>query len=159
MKDSQKKLLLYGGIAVGTYYFVLQPLLVKLGIIQSPQQAAQAAQQTQNIQDYINNATQSQQPTKSVGEWQIIANRIYEDLKFSSISDDTSDAVAQIARPQNDADVALLYQTFGQRQEYAFGIPYGGLKDLTQFVASNLSTDDIAVINNNYSRKGIKFRY
>lgn len=159
MKDSQKKILLNVGIAVGAYYFVLKPVLVKLGIMQSPEQAAQTAQQQQNIQDYINSATATQQPSKSVGEWQIIANQIYDDLKFSSISDNTGDAVYQICRVKNDADVAILYQTFGQRQEYAFGIPYGGLKDIVQFVNSNLSTSDINTINNNYSRKGIKFNY
>lgn len=159
MKDSSKKLLIYGGVAVGAYYFVLKPLLIKLGIVESPEQAAQREQQTQNIQEYITSSTTTQQPTKSVGEWQIIANQIYQDLKFSSIADNTSDAVAQITRVKNDADMAMLYQTFGTRQKYFFGLPYGGLMDLQQFVTASLSSGDIAVINNNYRRKGIKYQF
>lgn len=159
MKDSSKKLLIYGGVAVGAYYFVLKPLLIKLGIVESPQQAAQREQQTQNIQEYITSSTTTQQPTKSVGEWQIIANQIYQDLKFSSIADNTSDAVAQITRVKNNADFGFLYQTFGTRQKYFFGLPYGGLMDLQQFVTASLSSGDIAVINNNYRRKGIKYQF
>ena len=159
MKDNQKKLLIYGGVAVGAYYLIIKPFLIKLGIVESPQQAAQKEQQTQNIQDYISSSTATQQPTKGVGEWQIISNQIYQDLKFSSIADNTSDAVAQLTRVKNGADFALLYQTFGTRQKYFFGVPYGGLMDLQQFVTASLSNSDIAVINNNYSRKGIKYQF
>lgn len=156
---STKDILIYGAIIGGGYYFVLRPFLVKLGILESPEQIAQQTEQTQNVQTYIEKAISSQKPTKSIGEWQIIANQIYKDLKFASVSDDKDDAVYQICRVQNDADFALLYKNFGNRQEYYFGIPVEGLKDLQQFVQSNLSNSQINTINSNYSRKGIKYKF
>jgi DNA helicase-2/ATP-dependent DNA helicase PcrA len=56
-------------------------------------------------------------------------------------------------------DIAVLYKAFGKRQEFYFGIPYGGLRDLMAFITSNLSSDAIATINDNYKRKNIKFRF
>jgi hypothetical protein len=156
---STKNILITGALIGGGYYFVLRPLLVKLGILQSPEQIAQTTEQTQNVQSYIQSAISSQTPTKSVGEWQVIANQIYQDLKFASVSDDKNDAVYQLCRVQNDADVATLYKNFGSRQEYYFGIPVEGLKDLQQFVSSNLSNQEINTINSNYSRKGIKYKF
>ena len=156
---STKNILIYGALIGGGYYFVLRPFLVKLGILQSPEQIAQTTEQTQNVQTYIDTTIASQTPTKSVGEWQVIANQIYQDLKFASVSDDKEDAVYQICRVQNDADVATLYKNFGTRQEYYFGIPVEGLKDLQQFVSSNLSDQQINTINKNYSNKGIKYKF
>lgn len=146
------------GAGIG-YFLIIKPLLVKLGIIKSAAELAQEASQTMNVSSYISNALQSQSPTKYIGEWQLIADNLYNDLKFSGASDNKSDAGYQVARVQNDADFAALYQTFGKRQEYFFGVPYGGLQDLVQFVTGNLSRADLNIINNNYASKGIKFRW
>jgi hypothetical protein len=157
-KDGQQ-IIKYTLVAAGAYFFIIKPVLVKLGIVKSAQELQQEASQQQNIQDYVSQSLAKQMPTKSKGEWQIIANNIYNDLKFSGASDNKSDAGYQVARVQNDADFALLYDTFGQRQEYFFGIPTGGLQDLVQFITSNLNKADIAKINDNYTRKGMKFRF
>jgi hypothetical protein len=157
--NSTKNILIYGAVIGGGYFFVLRPLLVKLGILQSPEQIQQQTEQTQNVQTYIQSAISAQKPTKSVGEWQVIANQIYQDLKFASVSDDKDDAVYQLCRVQNDADVALLYKNFGNRQEYYFGIPVEGLKDLQQFVNGNLSDHQINTINSDYSKKRIKYKF
>ena len=159
ISNQNKKILTYAiGIGAG-YFFVVQPLLVKLGIIQSPAQKQQEIEQGQNIDTYLQQSLSSQTPTKSKGEWQIIANNIYNDLKSSSVSDNKSDAGYQLQRVQNDADFSILYDTFGKRQEYFFGIPTGGLQDLVQFIIGNLDRTEINKINDNYSRKGIKFRF
>jgi hypothetical protein len=146
------------GIGAG-YFLILKPILIKLGFMQSDAQIKQDLTQTQNIQDYLNQSIITQTPTKSRGEWQIIANNIYNDLYHSGISDNKSDAGMQIARVQNDADFSVLYDTFGQRQEYFFGVPTGGMQDLVQFIIGNLNRTEINKINDNYSRKGIKFRF
>jgi hypothetical protein len=159
ISNQNKKILTYAvGIGAG-YFFVLQPLLVKFGIIKSPALRKQELEQTQNIEDYLNKALLTQAPTKSKGEWQIIANNIYNDLSQSSIADNKSDAGYQVSRVQNDADFSLLYDTFGKRQEYYFGFPTDGLQDLVQFIVGNLDRTEINKINDNYSRKGIKFRF
>lgn len=119
----------------------------------------QEQSQQQNISDYVNQSLAKQTPTKSKGEWQLIADNIYNDLKFSGIADNKSDAGYQVARVQNDADIATLIQVFGLRQESFFGINTGGLQNLPQFIIGNLSKSAIATINDNYARKGIKFRF
>lgn len=154
-----QKLLLYVAIGGGAYFLILKPLLVKLGILKSTLELQQEQSQKENIDAYVNNSLKIQTPTKSKGEWQIIADQIYNDLKFSGIADNKSDAGYQISRVQNDADIALLIQIFGMRQESFFGINTGGLQNLPQFIIGNLSKSDIAKINDNYSRKNIKFRF
>jgi hypothetical protein len=154
-----QKLLLYAAIGGGAYFLILKPLLVKLGVLKSTLELQQEKSQQENIDNYINSSLKNNTPTKSKGEWQIIADQIYNDLKFSGVSDNKSDAGYQVARVQNDADVALLIQVFGMRQESFFGINTGGLQNLPQFIIGNLSKNDIAKINDNYARKNIKFRF
>jgi hypothetical protein len=157
-KDTQKILLYAAGIGAG-YYFVLQPLLIKFGLVRDPKLVKQDIEQQQNVDQYVDNSLKAQQPTKTLGEWQLIANQIYNDLKFASVSDDKSDAAYQISRVKNDADVASLIKTFGTRQEYYFGVPLYGLQDFVTFVTSNLDRSELDKINNNYYRKGIKFKF
>jgi hypothetical protein len=154
-----QKILLYAAIGGGAYFLILRPLLIKLGILKSSLELKQEQNQKENIDSYINDAIKTQNPTKSIGAWQIIADQIYNDLKFSGASDNKSDAGKQVTRVQNDADVALLIKVFGMRQETFFAIPVGGLQNLPQFIIGNLSKSDIAIINNNYASKKIKFRF
>jgi hypothetical protein len=155
--DTQK-LLIYAAVIGGGYFLVLKPLLIKLGIVQDPALAAQSAAQSQNVSDYVSSAVASQTPTKTRGEWQLIADSIYTDLSQILINN-RSDAVYQLARPQNDADVALLIDTFGQRQQNWFGFSAGSTQTLPAFVTQTLTNSDINTVNNNYQRKGIKFQF
>lgn len=148
-----QKLLLYTAIGGGAYFLILKPLLIKLGVLKSALELEQDYTQKVNIDAYINNSIKTQTPTKSKGEWQIIADQIYNDLKFSGIADNKSDAGYQVARVQNDADIATLIQVFGMRQESFFGINIGGLQNLPQFIIGNLDKSEIAKINDNYARK------
>ena len=159
INQSTEKIVIYAVGAGITYFLIVKPLLVKLGIVKSAAELAQERINAGNINTYIDNAIRSQTPTKSVGEWTIIANNIYESLRYSGIADDKDNAVYQLARAKNDADVATIYKAFGQRQEYLFGLPYGGLQNLTNFVKSNLSDNDLIIVNSNYRRKGIKFTF
>ena len=112
------------------------------------------------VNNWIVNNTAVQAQTKSDTEWKIIADQIYEDLKYSALNDQKEDAVYQLCRVKNDTDFSVLYKFFAKRQTYWFPpIPDGGLKNLVQVVLSNLSKDQIFRVNNNYERKGIKFRY
>ena len=154
-----QKLLLYTAIGGGAYFLILKPILIKLGILKSTLEVQQEQSQKENIDSYISNSIRTQTPTKSIGEWQIIADQIYNDLKFSGIADNKSDAGYQVSRVQNDADIATLIQVFGMRQESFFGINTGGLQNLPQFIIGNLDKSEIAKINNNYARKNIKFRF
>lgn len=157
MTTKEDKTLLYivGGIAA--YFAVLRPILERLGIVKTSEEQRQENYEESEKNKYLDPGTEK--PTKSPGEWVIIADQIYQDLKFSRISDNRADAGYQVARVKNTADFKLLYKAFGSRQEYAFGIPTGGKKDLAQFIIDNLERDQISIINRNYRAKGIKFQF
>lgn len=159
MSASTEKVVTYAIGAGITYFLIVKPVLVKLGILKSAAEIAQENVNAENVDTYVANTLKVQSPTKSVGEWTIIANQLYEDLKYSSLSDNKADAGYQVTRVKNDADFATLYKAFGKRQEYYFGVPYGGLRDLIAFIKSNLDSDAITTINNNYASKKIKFRF
>lgn len=150
MKD--KKTLYYLGGAVLTYLFIVRPVLQKFGIVKTREQIIRDKEK-----DIFLN--QGGTPTKTAGEWAIIADQIHENLRYTAFDDDKADAGYQVSRVKNNADFALLYKAFGKRREYFFGIPSGSEKDLAQFIRSNLDNTAIQQINRNYSSKGITFQY
>jgi hypothetical protein len=155
MTKQNEKYLFYAVGAIAAYFFVLKPILKKLGLEKSETEKESETA----INKYLTNEIAKGSETKTPGEWAIIANQIYDDLRYSAISDKKSDATYQIARAKNSTDVALLIKSFGKRREYLFGIPAGAEMDLQQFVKSNLSNTQIASINDNYKRKGIKYQF
>lgn len=157
MKTNENKNLLYiiGGIAA--YLLILRPFLEKMGIVESQEEKQQQNYKEEEKKKYLDPGTEK--PTKTPGEWVIIADQIYQNLKFSRVSDNRADAGYQVARVKNNADFKLLYKAFGKRQEYAFGIPYGGEKELGAFIVDNLDRSQIEIINKNYRGKGIKFQF
>lgn len=144
--------LLIGGGVIG--FSVLSGILEKLGIWQTKEERDRQKQ----YEESAGQVYAVQQPTKPVHEWKIIADLIYEDLRYSSFDDKTGDAGYQIARVQNDADVLKLAELFGERTETFFGIPVGNF-NFYQFIRRNLSRSKLNEINGNYQRKGIKFRW
>lgn len=157
VSDNDKKLLLYVGAGAAAYFLLIKPLLEKLGIVKSKDEVEEEKKQDNSQTNYANNA--SGRLTKSESEWQIIANTIYEDLRYSALDDNKTDAGYQVARVQTEKDLATLIKAFGFRQEYFFGLPTGGKKDLSAFIRSNLSKSAIDQINWNYRSKKIKFQY
>ena len=155
MTQQDKKYIVYIGGAAAAYFLLIRPLLRSLGITKTEQEV----KSEKVIDTYVRETLQRQQPTKSKGEWQLIADQIYADLRYSALDDNKEDATYQVARAKNDADVALLIQLFGRRREYLFGIPAGAEMNLQEFIRSNLSSKQINLINDNYSRKGIKYRF
>lgn len=151
MKD--KKTLYYVGGAVIAYFFVLKPILQKFGIAKTKDEIDREKEKEKFLQ------SNSETPTKTPGEWAIIADQIYQDLRYSALDDDKADAAYQVTRVKNNADFKLLYKAFGSRQEYSFFIPVGSKKDLQQFITSNLSDSQIQIINNNYRKKNITYQF
>ena len=156
-KDLQN-ILIWSAVIGGGYYFVIRPTLIKLGIMQDPAQTAAEEASKQNVQNYINDTITKQSPTKSAGEWSLIADSIYTDLDQPLLSN-SDDAVYQLTRVKNDADVAMLIQAFGQRSSHWFGFIAGRVMDLPSFLNLHLSNSNTSIINDNYSRKGIKFQF
>jgi len=151
MKD--KKNIYYISGAVLAYFFILKPVLQKLNILKTKEEIDRDKEK----QKFLTSSTSK--ATKTPGEWAIIADQIYEDLRYTALDDDKDDAVYEISRVKNDADFKLLFQNFGTRQEYVFFLPSGSKKDLQQFVRSNLSKDQIQIINKNYHSKNISYQF
>jgi len=160
ISQDNKKLLTTAGIVVAAYLIVIKPIFQSLGITKTDAEIAKEKSDAANINDIEKNLNERGiDLTKSKAECDQIADAIYNDLRYSSVDDDKADAGYQIARVQNDADVIYLIKSFGKRQEYFFFLPTGSPKGLTEFITSNLTRDNINLINDNYKRKGIKFRF
>jgi hypothetical protein len=149
-------LYLLGGVGA---YLIIKPILNSLGITKSAEAAKQEAENQAKREDYLKPKQSDPAATKTPGEWAIIADTLYRDLRFSWVSDDYSDAEYQLKRPKNEADMKLLIKAFGFRQEYSIGIPDGPPKDLAQMVKDNLSRDQLNMLNNTYQSRGISFRF
>lgn len=153
------KLITTIGIAVAAYLVIVKPILQKLGITKTAEETAKDKSDATNILDAENNIkSKGVTLTKSKAEWDQIADAIYNDLRYSAVDDDKADAGYQLARLKNDADAIYLVKTFGKRQEYFFGLPIGSEMGLISFVNSNLSQDNINLINDNYKRKNMMFK-
>lgn len=89
----------------------------------------------------------------------LIANQIYNDWRFSAISDNDNDAIKNLQKMKNNLDLAILSKEFGFRREYWFGIPIGDEMDLATFASSNLSYNELNEVNNNFKKSGITVRF
>lgn len=159
MTKQEEKFLIYGLGAVVVYILLIKPIFQKLGLQKSEEEKRTEERKSNQLETEIKEAKKTQQPTKSIQEWQVIADTIYKDLRYSALDDNKADAGYQIARVRNDLDFWTLYKLFGQRREYLFGIPNGALMDLPQFIKSNLRQSAIDTINKNYRSKNIKFQF
>lgn len=159
MNKQEEKYLIYGVGAVAVYYAVVKPILVLFGVQKSQERINTEERKKEQVTDQIKDLKKVQKPTKTEAEWQVIADQIYEDLRYSALDDNKDDAGLQVTRVKNDLDFWILYKKFAKRREYLFGVPTGSLKDLQQFITSNLSKNVIAKINDNYRRKNMKYRF
>lgn len=157
MDKSTENILITGGILAIVYFGIVRPITNGLGLTTSAADAAQQNAQNAALQQ-MQDAVKNQTPTKSAGEWLTIADQIYNDLRYTSLDDNKADAVYQVCRVQNNADLAMLNTKFGYRQEYAFGVPVGSKKNLASFLTSNLSASQLSTIRDNHIRKGLTLK-
>ena len=92
------------------------------------------------------------------------ANTIYNGMRYA-VGDDYGIVEATLKKMKNDLDVAKLVKAFGERQNYAFGIPTGNPLDLFTFVQSELGNEWFGVtnyriksINADWKSKGITYQ-
>lgn len=157
-KENKNTLLIIGGGAAA-YFLVIQPALIKFGLMADPKVTATDTRKHNQLNDAIKAVEAVKPSTKTIQEWQIIADSIYSSLRSNYLFDDKKNAVYQVCRVQNDTDLLLLYKYFGKRKEYLIEYLGSELMDLAQFITSNLSQKQLDLINWNYKNKGIKFRF
>lgn len=166
-KELDINLLIYAGLAIGGY-FAITKVLKGLGFMKSDEQKAAEKLAEEGRQKFIDDIqkkpdpkqTAGGKPTKTDGQFAIMANQLYEYLKYSFADDNKNGAFEMLyTRIQNDADIAKMIKYFGLRQEYAFGLPVGRPKDFNQFVTSNLSKIQIDLLNQTYQKSKMKFKF
>jgi len=153
------KPILYGVGALIVLYYVSQIMdyiLEFIGVKDSKKQI----EKDDNDEDDLNENVEVQKTslTKSVAEWNQIADVIYQSLNKSSVSNDIDLAGLQVCRVRTNADVAQLMKSFSKRQDYFFGIPQGAAQGLEYFVTKKMPSK-VSAINNHYKRKNISKRF
>lgn len=159
-KTDWTKIILPIGI-IGVGYFLVRTITNTLGLTETAEQKKQREQQQGVLQQSQDQVYKQYPLTKTPAEWLAIADIIYNDLRSSSPlfnNNNTDDAGYQIARPKNLADVFKLIEMFGSRQQSIFGIT-GPSMTLPEFIRKELSSDQIATVNNNFTRKGIAWQW
>lgn len=103
-------------------------------------------------------------PSFSDSNYNTFANTIYNGMRFA-VGDDYSTVTDTLMKMKNDLDVAKLVKAFGQRQNFAFGIPVGSPMDLMTFVQNELGNEfggltnyRVKRINEDWKKKGINYQ-
>lgn len=130
-----------------------------IGIFDTKEEKEAEEKTKKAIEDFAKESQKTSKPTRTAAQWALVADTIYNKLRFSGISDDKTGAYTELARILTDADMSLVLQGFGLRQEYNFGIPIGKPKTLVEFVQDNFDLEDIKDLNNLYSRSKMKFKF
>ena len=152
-------------IAIGIVGLILIIRITKktgeaLGIFDTEEEKEAKEKTKKAIEDFAKEAQKTSKPTRTAAQWAFVADTIYDNLKNDAIYDNKAKAYNELARILNDADAGLVLKSFGLRQEYGlFGIPFGNPKTLVDFVQNNFSTDDVASLNNLYSKSKMKFKF
>lgn len=97
-------------------------------------------------------------------QYPAFANIIYESTKYG-IGDNYGAVVDTLKKLKNDLDVNQLIKVYGTKQNYIFGIPQGAPRDLFTNLRAELGNEyggltsyRINQINNDWSKKGIKYK-
>lgn len=127
-----------------------------------------AREELKNVADEIKQLERTKDPntgstmrlTRTRAQWALVADSIYNSIKYSGISDNKANAEAQLKTVKNDLDLAVLIEQYGARQLYFFGLPDGDKMTLIAAIATGeLNSRAIARINEDYKNKGITFRF
>ena len=160
MDKETKSLILYAGGATALYFLVIQPLLQKLGLQATKEEKKQAETVEKAKKEFVEKALEKNKPSRPLSYYVFLADQLYEFLKYSAIDDKKQKALELLYQYiHNDADIALLYKYFGKRQEYAFGVPIGKAKNLSEFVSTNLSKSMLDYLNGRYIKNKMIFRF
>jgi len=160
LDKNTKDLIIYAGLAGSIYFLIAKPLLEKLGLKKTDEEIKQVEVTNAGREKFISDTLKVQKPTKPESQFSILADQLHEYLKYSAISDEKNKAWELLyVNLKNDADAAALLKYFGKRQEYNFGFPVGGLKNLSEFVTTNLNSYYIDNLNQRYAKSKMKFRF
>jgi hypothetical protein len=128
--------------------------------------------QAKKNQELVNNISSEIKVAQSNGDkptyldsnYVTFANTAYNGMRYA-VGDDYAAVESTLKSMKNNLDVAKLIAAFGNRQNYAFGIPVGNPMDLFTFVKSELGNEwggltsaRVTSINKDWAAKGIKYQ-
>lgn len=161
MKKEQQDFYIRIGLMVASYFLVVKPVLVWFGFQKTTEEKKIEKEREKALLSEEEKLSRIQKSTKTDAEWQIIADALYRDMRFTrwTGADNIPDAIRKANTVEKNIDWIKLYNRFGRRQEYHFGIENGPPMDLVQFIQANLWESEINFLNNEYAKKNIKYRY
>lgn len=157
-KNSDRILLVAGGVVALAYFGVLNPLLKLFGIKKSDEERKDIAEFNTSLETTMDEVLATQKPTYTPAQLKGFADVVHNAIRYSSVSDDYEKAGLYLSMVRNDADIYSMIKYFGRREECYFGVICYHYY-MPEMVSKNLSKSKIAAINDNYARKGIKFRW
>jgi hypothetical protein len=163
--NSTKDLALKAGIALGAYFFVVRPILQKLGLQKTAQQEQQEKQSEKARIDYIEETLRKPdskqfnkgKPYFAEGQYSIIADQIFEDLNYSFLDQNKLDAYKQMLKMRNDGDIALLMKYWGIRQLKKFGLNSGNPVNLSQALTKELTKEQLKQLRDWFKSNKLKY--
>jgi len=159
--DWSKYIVPLGVVAIG--FFMVSSVAKALGLGKSDEEKKQEEQEQIREEAEANSMEQicKLTPTsKTEAEWKQIADTLEHDLDYAGyLTDYANDAVYQLARAKNLCDVMKLVYYFGNRQLRSPLLIKSGDYTLTQAVRERLDKEQVAIVNNNYQRKGIPYQF
>jgi hypothetical protein len=157
-KNQRQSLILVTGLAVG-YFAILKPILNRLHLTKSEEEKNREKRRKKQLDEKVKEETKRVARRKSDAELQIVADNIYENIATSWWSDEKEKAAGILYdKITTDSDMWQLIKLFGRRQEYWYGLPTGGLKDMETFMKTNFSADQIRRLNNGFRLYKMKYR-
>ena len=148
----QKKYIKYALYGVGAILVIKQ--LSKLFRKPSKEIIKEVVKEADNLKK------QGVKSSRTLSQWKLVADSIYNSMKFSAVSDNKDNIEKQLKMVQNDLDFLLLTQAYGIRQHGFYFLPDGEETTLIgQIATGELSNERIKRINADYAAKGIKFRF
>lgn len=102
-------------------------------------------------------------PSYPATQYKAYANTVYDGMRYA-IGDDYSSVEEIMKKMQNNLDVALLIDSFGIKQNMAFGIPTGDPVDMITMIKTELGNEyfltdyRVQSINRDWQSKGITYK-
>lgn len=149
--------------AVGGVGFLVYKIGQKFGLFddeEDKRRKDEAKEREEQYQASMGEICQATPTTKSEADWITIADELEHALDFAGYLQDYRDkAVYQLARAKNDCDVQKMIYYFGHRQLRGPWLIKSGDYTLSVGIQERLNDPDIKIVNDNYARKGIAFRW
>jgi hypothetical protein len=123
-----------------------------------PAGAKEQQQTTTSVKTDIQKETaKGEQPSYSNSNYKTLADKLYSAMNTSGTDESAIYSVFETLK--NKIDVLKLIEAYGVRQLYVFGFPVGGKQNLSQALSDELSSNEIAKVNQILFKKGINYKF